>query len=187
MFIMLVPSDDRSIEKSNAIKSNLIIFTCPFLCVNLSVQLKVNLRSSMKNQITKKILDISELAKMTGMPASAIRYYDDNKLIRSLGRKGLKRLFDISTAEQLKFISLGQQAGFSLDEIKEMFQETGKYNVNRELVLKKADDISITIKRLIATRKGLIHVAKCSATNHFECPKFIRLLDLAGKKRTRSK
>jgi DNA-binding transcriptional MerR regulator len=141
----------------------------------------------MKNQITKKILDISELAKLTGMPASAIRYYDDNKLIRSLGRKGLKRLFDISTVEQLKFISLGQQAGFSLDEIKMMFQETGKYNVNRELVLEKADEISTTIKRLIATRKGLVHVAKCSAVNHFECPKFIRLLDLAGKKRTRTK
>lgn len=184
---MLVPNDDKSIEKSKDSKSNLFIFTCPFLCVSLSVQLKANLRSSMKNQISKKILDISELSKMTGLKASAIRYYDDNKLIRSIGRKGLRRLFDISTAEQLKFISLGQQAGFSLDEIKEMFQETGKYNVNRELVLKKADEISNTIKRLIATRKGLVHVAKCSAANHFECPKFIRLLNLASKKRSRSK
>lgn len=141
----------------------------------------------MKNNITKKILDTSELSKITGLPASAIRYYDENNLIRSIGRKGLKRLFDISVVEQLKFISLGQQAGFSLSEIQAMFQETGKYNVNRALVVKKSDEISVTIKRLLAVKKGLDHVAKCSAPNHFECPKFIRLLDLAAKEKNRSK
>lgn len=146
------------------------------------------MKNQTKNAPNKKILDISELAKLTGVPASAIRYYDDQKLVRSLGRKGLRRLFDISTVEQLKFISLGQEAGFSLNEIRAMFQETGRYNVNRELVLKKADEVAATIKRLAAIRDGLLHVARCSAPNHFECPKFIRLLDIAAqKKRTRAK
>jgi len=119
-----------------------------------------------KRTTTKKSLDISELSKLTGVAASAIRYYDDHKLVRSIGRKGLKRLFDISTIEQLKFISLGQEAGFTLDEIKAMFQETGKYSVNRDLVLKKADEMAASISKMIRIRKGLLHVAKCSAPEH---------------------
>lgn len=34
-------------------------------------------------------------------------------------------------------------------------------------------------------RDGLLHAAVCKAPNHFECPKFLRLLSIAGQNRVR--
>jgi hypothetical protein len=41
------------------------------------------------------------------------------------------------------------------------------------------------IKELISMRDGLRHAIACKAENHFECPKFLRLLRVAGKNRLR--
>lgn len=66
-------------------------------------------------------MDISEVAKRSGLPASTLRYYEERGLIASVGRQGLRRRFDPEVLEQLALISLGQAAGFSLDEISQMF------------------------------------------------------------------
>ena len=39
-------------------------------------------------------LDIAEVARRTGVPASTLRYYEEKGLITSTGRRGLRRLFD---------------------------------------------------------------------------------------------
>ena len=39
-------------------------------------------------------LDIAEVARLSGVPASALRFYEEKGLIASIGRRGLKRLFD---------------------------------------------------------------------------------------------
>ena len=39
-------------------------------------------------------IDIAQLARRSGVKASALRYYEDKGLIASSGRRGLKRLFD---------------------------------------------------------------------------------------------
>jgi DNA-binding transcriptional MerR regulator len=41
-----------------------------------------------------KDLDISEVTRRTGVPASALRFYEEKGLIASVGRRGLHRLFD---------------------------------------------------------------------------------------------
>ena len=41
-----------------------------------------------------KDLDIAEVAKRSGVPASTLRFYDESGLIASVGRRGLRRLFD---------------------------------------------------------------------------------------------
>ena len=64
-----------------------------------------------------KDLDTAELARLTGLPASTLRYYEEKGLIVSIGRRGLKRLFDPSVVDRLSLIALGRAAGFSLDEI----------------------------------------------------------------------
>ena len=66
-------------------------------------------------------LDIAEVAQRSGVPASALRFYEEKGLIRSIGRRGLRRLFDPGVIEQLALIALGQASGFSLDEIAGMF------------------------------------------------------------------
>lgn len=131
-------------------------------------------------------MDISEVAKTTGLPASTLRYYEEKGLIRSTGRKGIRRTFNPNVLQKLGLISLGQGAGLSLDEIGAMFTPEGP-EIDRELLLNKADELDDRIKQLEAMRNGLRHAAACPAPNHFECPKFLRLVRAAstGKLRIR--
>ena len=129
-------------------------------------------------------MDITEVAKASGLPASTLRFYEEKGLIQSSGRNGLRRLFSANVLERLALISLGRSAGFSLDEIAEMFTPNGP-DINRVLLSAKADELDRTIEDLTSMRDGLRHAAVCKAPNHFECPKFLRLLRIAGKNRFR--
>ncbi len=125
-------------------------------------------------------MDIVEVAKRSGIPASALRYYEEKGLIASTGRQGLRRTFADNVLEQLSLIALGQAAGFSLSEIKGMFSHEGRATIDRNALEDKAKAIDETIKRLQALSNGLHHAAVCPARNHFECPTFQRLLRAAG-------
>ena len=125
-------------------------------------------------------MDIAEVAKRSGMPASKLRYYEEKGLIASLGRQGLRRLFEPSVLEQLALISLGQAAGFSLDEIAQMFSADKKLQIDRKMLDAKADQVDSLIKRLRAMSNGLRHAARCPAPNHMACPSFQRLIRAAS-------
>ena len=73
-----------------------------------------------------KLLDIGEVAKRTGIPASALRYYEEVGLIRSSGRHGLRRQYAPEIVTQLALIALGKSAGFSLGELSGMFGADGQ-------------------------------------------------------------
>ena len=128
-------------------------------------------------------MDIAEVARRAGVPASTLRYYEELGLIRSNGRHGLRRLFDAKVLERLSLVALGQSAGFSLDEIRRMFGADGRPKLDRALLEAKAEELDATIARLMAMRRGLRHAARCPAPSHLECPTFRRLLREAGKSR----
>lgn len=126
-------------------------------------------------------MDIAEVAKRSGMPASKLRYYEEKGLIASVGRQGLRRTFDPAVLERLALISLGQAAGFSLDEIAQMFSADGQPSIDRAMLAAKADQVDTLIKRLLAMSNGLRHAANCPAPSHMECPSFRRLLKAAAE------
>lgn len=125
-------------------------------------------------------MDIAEVAKRSGMPASKLRFYEEKGLIASVGRQGLRRTFAPTVLEQLALIALGQAAGFSLDEIAQMFSADGKPNIDRTVLATKADQVDTLIKRLQAMSDGLRHAVSCPAPSHMECPSFRRLLNAAS-------
>jgi DNA-binding transcriptional MerR regulator len=125
-------------------------------------------------------MDITEVAKLSGVPASTLRFYEEKGLIKSIGRQGLRRVFSANIVERLALIALGRAAGFSLDEIAKMLGSEGNPNIDRELLISKANELDRTIQKLAAMRDGLRHAAVCSAPSHMECPKFRRLLGLAA-------
>jgi DNA-binding transcriptional MerR regulator len=127
-----------------------------------------------------KGLDIAEVARRSGTPASTLRFYEEKGLIKSIGRRGLRRLFDPRVLEQLALIALGRAGGFSLDEIAAMFGPDGRPRIRRDRLAAKADDLDRLIRRLTAMRNGLRHAARCPAPSHMECPQFVRMLRLAG-------
>jgi DNA-binding transcriptional MerR regulator len=125
-------------------------------------------------------MDIAEVAKRSGVPASTLRYYEEKGLIASSGRQGLRRRFSPGVLDQLALIALGQAAGFSLDEIGSMFSPDRSPNISRPMLVAKAKEIDATITRLKAMSRGLRHAAVCRAPSHAECPTFQRLLRAAA-------
>jgi DNA-binding transcriptional MerR regulator len=125
-------------------------------------------------------MDIAEVAKLTGVPASTLRYYEKKGLIASSGRQGIRRTFGRNVLDQLALITLGQSGGLSLDEIRSMFLPDGQAQIDRQLLAAKADEIDALVTRLQAMSDGLRHAAACPAPSHAECPKFQRLLKAAA-------
>ncbi|ASM73348.1 MULTISPECIES: helix-turn-helix domain-containing protein [Roseobacteraceae] len=129
------------------------------------------------------MLDISELSRRTGFPASKLRYYEEIGLIRSIGRKGLKRLFEEEVTTRLALISLGQTAGFSLTEIRRLIGAEGQPALDLAALGQRAETIDQQISELTVLRDGIRHIMNCSAENHLECPRFKRIMRVALKRR----
>ena len=91
------------------------------------------------------MLDISELSRKSGIPASKLRYYEEVGLIRSVGRNGLRRVFETSVLTRLSLIALGQVAGFSLAEMRDMLGTQRQSEIDREAVSAKADFSTATL------------------------------------------
>ena len=125
-------------------------------------------------------LDIGEVARRSGLPASTLRFYEEKGLIAASGRRGLRRLFDPSVLERLRLIALGRAAGFSLREIARIFSSDGRVRIDRRKLAARADELDRTIRDLAALSNGLRHAAACPAKDHLECPSFRRLLRAAG-------
>lgn len=126
-------------------------------------------------------MDISEVVQRTGVPASTLRYYEDKGLIASVGRRGLKRLFDAGVLDRLALIALGRAAGFSLDEIGTMLAPKRQVQIDRQRLLSKADELDRTIHELSVMRDGLRHAAACKAPSHLEYPTFRKIMRAAAR------
>ena len=125
-------------------------------------------------------MDIAEVARRTGIAASALRYYQQRGLIASVGPAGTRRRFAPGVLDQLALIALGQAAGLSLDEIQSMLSPQGAPNIDRKLLADKADAIDTQVKQLRAMSRGLRHAAACPASSHAQCPTFQKLLKAAA-------
>ena len=125
-------------------------------------------------------LDINEVAQRSGVRASTLRFYEEKGLNASVGRRGLRRLFDPDVIERLALIAVGRAAGFSLDEIAGMFASDGRPRIDKQVLAAKAEELDKTIRELSAMRDGLRHAAACRAPSHMECPTFRRILKAAA-------
>ena len=125
-------------------------------------------------------LDIAEVARRSGLPASTLRHYETKGLLAPIGRNGLRRVYDARVLERLALVAVGRTAGFSLDEIAAMFAADGRPRIDRAALARRADELDATLRRLRALRDGLRHAAACPAPSHMECPKFRRIVSAAG-------
>ena len=98
-------------------------------------------------------------------------------MLKSLAGRGQRRQFAADVADRLALIALGQAAGFSLDEVGAMLVDL---QVDRQMLLAKADALDARIRRLQAMSKGLRHAAQCPEEDHLCCPKFQRLMKLSA-------
>jgi DNA-binding transcriptional MerR regulator len=105
-------------------------------------------------------MKIGELAKEAGLAPSRIRYYEAQGLIGSVdrGRNGYRQ-YSRETRQILEIIVTAQQAGFSLDEIRNLMPQHGKPGRSRDKLLtglkKKLIEVEALQARLVETRAGL--------------------------------
>ncbi len=103
---------------------------------------------------------IGELAKAAGLAPSRIRYYEAQGLIGSVDR-GLNgyRRYSRETRQILEIIIVSQQAGFSLDEIRNLLPQQGKPGWSHDKLLaglkKKLAEVEALRARLVETAAGL--------------------------------
>lgn len=71
---------------------------------------------------------ISELAREFGVTTRTIRFYEDEGLL-SPGREGTNRVFSQRDRVRLKLALRGKRLGFSLAEIRELFE---LYDISRD-------------------------------------------------------
>jgi hypothetical protein len=88
----------------------------------------------------------------------------------------LRRLFNENVIERLALISLGRNAGLSLDDIGKMLTSKGVV-VYRGLLLSKEDTLDLPMKQLTAMRNGLRYAEACKAPSHLSALYFTSFKD----------
>jgi len=123
-------------------------------------------------------LDIGEVVKRSGVPASTLRYYEQLGLLQALGRRGLRRQYDAQVLERLALIGLGQAAGLSLQQIgASLPSQQGCISLDREALLAQAEVLQRQITRLQRVRRHLQRAAACpQAQDARQCGSFRKLL-----------
>ena len=123
-------------------------------------------------------LDIGEVVKRSGVPASTLRYYEQLGLLQALGRRGLRREYDAQVLDRLALIGLGQAAGLSLQQIgASLPSQQGCISLDREALLAQAEVLQRQITRLQRVRRHLQRAAACpEAQDARQCGSFRKLL-----------
>jgi MerR family redox-sensitive transcriptional activator SoxR len=122
-------------------------------------------------------LRIGEVARRTGLRTSAIRYYEDCKLIAPARRAGGKRLYSHDAIERLALIAFAKEAGFTLAEIRRLitgFREgTPAAERWRTLATAKLAALDVAARRIETMRAILRGALRCGCFELDECARRI--------------
>lgn len=114
-------------------------------------------------------LTISDVVQHTGLASSALRFYERQQLLTSVGRVGGRRVYEPSVIERLAFIDLCQSAGFTIREIGALLANAPDHGwrVVAEGRLTELDD---QIEAAQRARSTLQHLLRCRHRTLEGCP-----------------
>lgn len=117
---------------------------------------------------------IAKLAKAAGVGVETVRYYQRRGLMPVPKAYGSSyRAYDHEHLERLLFIRRAQAAGFTLEEIGELFKlnQSGGRDRIRELARERLEALEIKIEELRAAQSALRPLLRtCEATSQGPCP-----------------
>ncbi|MBI1257902.1 MAG: MerR family transcriptional regulator [Chloroflexi bacterium] len=118
-------------------------------------------------------MTIGEVARRAGMRPSALRYYESVGLLLPTRRVGGQRRYDAEALHQLMLIQFAQRVGFSLDEIRQLFDgfpaQTPPSQRWRTMTPPKLAEIDLLISRAQAIRKTLESTLRCQCAALEDC------------------
>ncbi|KOU35111.1 MULTISPECIES: MerR family transcriptional regulator [unclassified Streptomyces] len=114
-------------------------------------------------------MTIGQLSELTGVPASAIRYWERHGLLPAPERQGGQRRYVPEDAERIKVLRKCQQAGLTLVEIGELQQDQPR---RQAMMRAKVIEIEQRMLDLDHAHQLLTHALQCSEEDIVKCPKF---------------
>ncbi|KAB8191095.1 MerR family transcriptional regulator [Nonomuraea phyllanthi] len=130
--------------------------------------------SSQGATVDDTLIDIGEVARRSGLAASALRFYERKGLIEAEGRNGLRRAYRPETLERLALIACARDAGFTLAEIGAFLRARPSDGDLRERMAAKEREVSERVEQLTRLRDSLRHAVTCDHDPLIECPEFKR-------------
>jgi len=122
-------------------------------------------------------LRIGEVARLTGLRASAIRYYEERKLITPSRRAGGKRVYEANAVERLALIAFAKNAGFSLEEIRVLLfgfpPEATAGTRWSQLADAKLVELDAMTQRIETMRAALQKIRGCGCADLDQCARGI--------------
>ncbi len=128
-------------------------------------------------------MNIGEAAKVSGVSAKMIRYYEETGLIAKADRsRSGYRIYGDSEVHTLQFIRRARDLGFSvkaIGQLLELWQDRERASADvKAVALSHVAELKGKIAELEAMSKTLLHLAKnCQGDKRPDCP---ILDDLAG-------
>ena len=125
------------------------------------------------------LLPIGELARRTGLAVSAIRFYEDKRLIQAFRTMGNQRRFLRSDIRRLSFILIAQQLGLGLAEIEVELSKlpqgrTPTVNDWQKISRSMRKSIDAKIQLLTRTRSKLDECIGCGCLSLQRCQLYNR-------------
>ncbi|MFF2144404.1 MerR family transcriptional regulator [Kitasatospora sp. NPDC058190] len=114
-------------------------------------------------------MTIGQLAEITNVPASAIRFWERHGLLPPPERQSGQRRYPPQAAERIVLLRKFQQAGLSLAEVREFQQDQPR---RQAMIRAKVAEIEQRMVDLDHAHQLLTHALQCSKTDIVSCPTF---------------
>lgn len=121
-------------------------------------------------------MNISDVAKKTGLTSKAIRFYEEKGLVTPplRGDNGY-RSYEVKHIEELTLLRQARLVGFNLDECREMvqlFNDPQRHSADvKKRTLEKVAEIEAHIDELTQMRTRLLALAsECPGNDSADCP-----------------
>ena len=118
-------------------------------------------------------MKIGEVSRRSGVSPSALRYYEQERLIPPVPRRAGRREFDERSVAAVAVVQLARHAGFSVGEIRQLVGEFGR-NRWRRLASRKLDEVRQTAVRLGEMARLLEKLLACDCPDLDFCGRMIQ-------------
>ncbi|HEY7889829.1 MAG TPA: MerR family transcriptional regulator [Steroidobacteraceae bacterium] len=123
-----------------------------------------------------RALSIGEVARRAGVRPSALRYYEAAGILPAPARAGGRRWYDEAAIQRIDMLKFAQQAGFTLKEIKVLFDAIGTETPLsarwQTLARKKLQELDVMAARIAQMRQMLELGLKCGCIRIEDCSVF---------------
>ncbi|WP_433729753.1 MerR family transcriptional regulator [Actinoplanes sp. CA-051413] len=114
---------------------------------------------------------IGELAGRFGLATHVLRHWEDMGLLTPARRVAGRRVYGTAHVTRVAEILLGKDAGFSLEQLRELFTAPDRKQ-RREVLRSQLTQVLERIARLTLSQTMLEHGLRCRHQDYQACPHF---------------